>query len=129
MVDYHEQFPEQLERVYRGRNGYLYTCAPAPDICLRERGIWTATHSVEIATTEVVPDVYAEILEACQRGEIRVIRYESLSEEKREEITEMMKTYIIRSGFFAENDAKAQFFCENFSRAWELAQVGQDRSK
>ena len=67
---------------------------------------------------EYIADVYAEILNAEARGEVQIIRYESLSDEKKQEIIVMMENYIIKHGFLNSSSPKAEFMKMNFPQSW-----------
>jgi len=122
VVIYDEQFPNQLEKMYKGRNGYLYTCADSSQVTAgHTKGVWVLREPAKISAVEHIKDVYSEILDAENAGKVRVNRYESLSDERKAEITEMMKDYIIEGNFLLSDSPKARFFAENFPQAWELA--------
>lgn len=120
---YHEQFECQLETLYHGRSGFIYVCENNNNlITSNTNGIWIAKESVTILCEEFIPDVYAEILKIEQSGVIQIIRYNTLSEEKKIEITDMMKNSIIKHDYVNKiNSPKSQFFKTHFSRSWEIA--------
>ena len=120
---YNEQFPDQLKTIYQGRSGYLYTCEnDGGIITAHTNGVWAARQPIKVANTEFITDVYAEILKAERSGEIQVIRYESLSDEKKQEITLMMRDNIIKNDWLQSDSLKARFFKDNFPQSWELAE-------
>jgi len=122
IVIYDEQFPNQLEKIYHGRSGYLYTCENGSQITAgHTKGVWVLRQPTKISAVEHIKDVYAEILEAENAGKVRVNRYSTLSDARKSEITEMMKNYIIERNFLVKDSPKARFFAENFPQAWELA--------
>ena len=124
IVIYHEQFPKQLETIYHGRSGYLYACENDDNMSIAHtNGIWAANKPVTVKTSEFVEDVYAEILKAEQSGEVQVIRYDSLSEEKKREIVDIMKNSIIRNNYLAVDTPKARFYAENFPQSWKDAET------
>ena len=124
IVIYDEQFPNQLEKIYRGRSGYLYECSDDDRVSEgHAKGVWVLRRPVSISGVERVEDVYTEIICAERAGRVRVNRYETLSDARKTEIDEMMKDYIADSGFLTEDSPKARFFAENFPRAWGLAEM------
>ena len=122
---YHEQFPDQLTKIYRGRSGYLYVCKNNTNFAIMHtNGVWAATQPMIAEFVEYIDDVYIEILKAEESGYVQVIRYESLCEEKKLEINDMMKNYIIKNGLLTADTPKARFFAENFSQSWQEAKIG-----
>ena len=122
IVTYHEEFQNQLQTIYGGRAGYLYTCENTGQITERHtKGAWAASEPVAVATVEHIEDVYAEILKAQDRGEVKVISYESLSAEAKVEIIEKWKGIIISRNFWNNNTPKARFIAQNFAESWRAA--------
>lgn len=122
---YHEQFPDQLRKSYQHRSGYLYTCENSDNIIkAHTNGVWAAYKPITVTSEEYIEEAYTEILAAEGRGEVQVIRYESISDEKKREITVMMKNLIIRKNLLHSSSPAARFFAENFPEAWEMAQTG-----
>jgi len=122
VVIYDEQFPNQLEKIYQGRSGYLYICESSDQVTVgHTKGVWVLRQPTKISKVEYVKDVYNEILNAEKHGRIEVNWYEFHSDERKAEITEMIKDYIITSNFLLSDSPKSRFFVENFPQAWELA--------
>lgn len=120
---YHEQFPGQLAKIYGERSGYIYSCINEGPIKQGHTGgVWIATEPVKVLGSEFIGDVYAEIIEAERRGEVRVIRYEDLTGEKKNEITEMMKRSILKNGYLYAVTAKSLFYRNSFPTAWQAAE-------
>jgi len=122
VVVYHEQFPNQLETLYYGRSGYLYMCENINMELAHTNGVWAAMQPVVVSKAEFISDVYTEILKAEKSGEIQVIRYNSLSDEKKQSFVEMMKTVILEHGYLASTSKKALFFKANFPESWKAAE-------
>lgn len=121
---YHEQFPDQLRKMYQNRSGYLYTCENNDNIIkAHTNGVWAAYKPITVTSEEYIEEAYAEILKSESRGEVQVIRYESISDEKKREITIMMSNYISKNRLLFSNSPKACFFHENFPEAWEMAKT------
>lgn len=130
IVVYHEQFPDQLRTIYQGRNGFIYTCKDNGHINMAHtNGVWAANKPVTISEMEYVEDAYAEILKAEKSGDVQVIRYESLSDEKKQEIIEMMKNYILKNKFLSSDSKKARFFIKNFPEASAKAKNTEEKRK
>jgi hypothetical protein len=59
VVIYHENFPNQLEKLYKGISGYIYGCTY--DDVFKETpttDVWQTDNSVIIYKTEYISDVY-----------------------------------------------------------------------
>ncbi len=127
---YHEQFPKQLVKIYGNRVGYLYSSASSDLINKGHTGgVWVATTPVRVDKVEYIADVYTEILKAEKKGAVRIIRYEGLSEEKKSEINEMMKTSILKNNRLHESTSKSLFYKENFPAAWQAAKDEEEKLK
>lgn len=127
---YHEQFPNQLYTIYKNRSGYIYSCMN--DGLIKQghtNGVWLATKPITVLKSEFIEDVYNEIIKAEKIGKIRVIRYEDLTDEKKDEITEMMKLYILKNGWLHYLTAKGLFFKTNFPISWQAAELYEQVKK
>ena len=92
-------------------------------ITTHTKGVWSSKRSIKAANVEFIEDVYSEILEEENSGAIKVVYYESLSDEKQMEIILMMRDYIIKNGWLKSDSLKARFFKEKFPQSLELAQI------
>jgi len=119
---YHEQFPNQLEILYRNRSGYLYICENKNMELAHTNGVWMASQPIFASRVDFVADVYADILKAEQSGEIQIVRYKSLSNEKKQGYIDMMKSEIVNKGYLMSNSKKAMFFKDNFPKSWKAAE-------
>ena len=81
-----------------------------------------ASQSVTASRIEYVADVYVEILKAESSGAIHVARYDSLTDEKKQEYVDMMTTVILKNGYLKSDTKKAQFFKANFPKSWQAAE-------
>ena len=122
-VVYHEQFPNQLEVTYKSRSGYLYACENNNNIIMAHtNGVYMAKQAIAPSGEEYIEDVYTEIMKAAEDSTVQIIRFESLSDEKKQEITAMMKGYILKSNLLTADTPKSRFFKINFPTAWENAE-------
>lgn len=87
-----EYYPNALEDTYSGVRAYIYTAEKAEDFSALSTVpfAFTAQRPVEVLSCEVVPDAYAAVLEAEEKGLIRISRYEALSEKKLSRIRKTM---------------------------------------
>lgn len=118
-IRYDEQFPEQLRVLYEGMCGYLYKCEIADDFeKTATRDVWVSQNPVPVEEVEFIPDVYKEILKCEAAGTVKVIRYETLSSEQKQQMVDMAVHYIYKHDLIESDSKKAAFFQRNFSEAW-----------
>jgi len=120
----HEFFQDQLRILYQGRSGYIYACENDDNITLAHTiGIWLAKEPIGVTATEYIDDVYEHIMQEVAAGTVELIRYESLSEEKKQEVTEVTKKDILANNFLTTDSAKSRFWAKHYPQAWELAEA------
>ena len=126
IVVYHEQFPNQLSVIYGNRCGYIYACDDHSKIKLGHTGgVWVATELIDVLQTEFIDNVYDEIIKAEQSGKVQINRYEDLSDEKKVEISEMMKQSILKNGLLYKETVKSKFFKQHFPSSWKAAEESE----
>ncbi|MCL2517854.1 MAG: PLP-dependent transferase, partial [Oscillospiraceae bacterium] len=115
IIDYDEFCPNQLEILYKGRSGYIYSVENNSEITLgHTSGIWTATQPVPITAVEYIDDVYAEILKLIESGECKITRYEDWTDGEKQTHTAQMRSYIIKNKFFTDKPNRTHYFYSNF---------------
>lgn len=120
---YEEQFPEQLKTFYKGVSGYLYCTFKNSDIQSVEKRecLYYSLKNTVVTKVIYILDVYEELLKYEALGKFRVLRYNDQSEMRQQELVDFIATDIVKSNFFKDNDAKAQFMRKHFVKAWERA--------
>lgn len=86
-LHYDEYFDNQLEVMYSGIGGYVYTIDILEDSLYRlEKMPWvyTSEYGVDTAKVEYVEDIFATILRHEQNGDIVIHRYKDMGFETRE---------------------------------------------
>ena len=107
---YYEQFPQQLKILYGGRSGYIYTAINNGEIVSgHTNGVWISTQPIKVTSASFIKDVYDEIIKAEGNGEVQIIRYEDLSEEKKLRTTEMICNSILKHKYISNDCAKSRF--------------------
>lgn len=120
-IRYDERFPEQLETLYKGMSGYLYRCKDNGALePTSTRGVWLSKKPVEIESCEFIPDVYSEILKYEKSGDVKVIRYETLSDGEKHEVYKMIVRSLYKSGLTNVRSKKSDFYRKHFPEAWEF---------
>lgn len=120
---YEEQFPDQLKTFYQGVSGYLYHIPFTADVQPVENrdGLFFQPNSAAIANVEFVPDVHAALLKYEANGQLRVLRYDDQTDERKAELTDRIATFILHSNFFANDQEQQAFMEKHFSKAWRKA--------
>jgi len=127
---YNEIFQDQLSTMYQDRSGYLYTCETSGNITLAHTtGIWSAKEPVTVMAAEYIGDVYDLIMQEEAAGNVQIIRYESLSEKKKLENTEIIKNYILKNNLLSTDSAKSRFWAKYYSQAWKIAEMEKADNK
>jgi hypothetical protein len=121
---YEEQFPDQLKAFYQGVSGYLYVICHNEDIQPLENrdGMYYSLISMKVAEVMYIPDVYEELLKYESMGLFRVLRYNEQSENRQNELIELIASAIRRSDFFKNDESRANFMKKYFRKAWEKAE-------
>jgi hypothetical protein len=88
-----EYYPDALEKTYQGISGYIYTVEDidASDFELQIPDAVASSTPAKVSETEYVPDAYLAILEAEQKGLVRILRYEEMTEKHRVWLKETIK--------------------------------------
>lgn len=119
---YEEQFPDQMKIFYGGVSGYLYACPFTPDIMAVENRehMYYSTENTETERVDCIPDVYGELIKYEALGELKVRRYNEQSEQRQNELTDLIAAAIIKENAFNDK-AKSEFYKRFFDKAWEKA--------
>jgi hypothetical protein len=120
---YEEQFSDQLRTFYKGVSGYLYCISKNSDMQTVENKecVYYSLENTVIDKVEYILDVYEELLKYEASGKFKVLRYNEQSEKRQDELINFIATAIVKSDFFKDNKAKAQFMKKHFVKAWEKA--------
>ena len=88
-----EYYPNALEKTYQGVSGYIYAVENIneSDFELQIPDAVACSSPVRVLEAEYVPDAYLAILEAEQKGLVRILRYEDMTEKHRVWLKETIK--------------------------------------
>lgn len=111
---YFERFPNQLEILYKGKQGYIYYLESTDGLTRTKGHTWESEYDVPVSQCEAVMDVYYEILREETKGNIVIHRYSEIepSEQK-------MHANYIRDHILDEGKEMAQFYYAHFSSLWD----------
>ena len=120
-VVYDEQFPGQLQALYAGRGGWIYTCEDSSLVPGRSPWIATSDRAVSVIDAERIPDAYEAIRCGIDTGAVRVKYYEDKTGEQKRDIKEMTVGMIFKYGLLDTDTPKARFIEQSFPQAWAYA--------
>lgn len=112
---YEEYFPNALD-LYKGFGGYVYT-AEAEGLPQRENMPWAYKSAAPIPVTgcRSIPDLYGELLRLEESGELRIIRFRDLTEQKLQGIYKMLHREAQRESLKDHPESEyAQFYQAHF---------------
>lgn len=128
IVHYEEQFPDQMRAFYEGVKGYVYSvesnesCEQMPN----REGMWFSRRDVKVEEAIFIEDVYAEIMRYVQLGQVKVIPFDEVSQDKIRLLYDHMAQDILAKGLLDRPDcAEAIFYRTYFPSVWEQV-VGVD---
>ena len=114
---YDEYFPNQLEKIYKGHEGYVYEVSNI-DYCKpmeRMPWIYLSTRKTRVLKPMHIPDIYEEILKLEKQGKIIINRYENMTEEEREKWRKIViKDIEMKELKNYPDESYTQFLHENF---------------
>ena len=82
---YCERFPNQLESLYKGRQGYIYLLDSMDGLTHGKGHSWESEHDVPVSQCERIADVYSEILREESLGNIVIHRYAEIDPAEQKE--------------------------------------------
>ena len=114
---YDEYFPNQLEKMYKGHEGYVYEVSKTQYFQPMEKMSWiyVSTRKTKVLSPTHIPDIYEEILKLEKQGQIVINRYENMTETEREKWRSIVIKDIEMKELKDDKDSSyAQFLHENF---------------
>ncbi len=122
VVYYEEQFPNQLKTFYDGVKGYLYKFPLANDCMQNSEGMYYSENSIEILSFEKIENVYSELCEYIQKGDMKIITFNQMTDERREGLHNSITNRIMREKLVENpNSDEAGFYKKYFPAQWQRA--------
>lgn len=119
---YYEQFPDQLRAFYDGVKGYLYSVRNKSFEKTDEEDMYVNKSTVSMDKCEIIDNVYEEILRIESAGNLKIVRYKSLSAEEQNRIVDMIVGYIEKKQLLLSPMSEEAVFISTYYReAWEKA--------
>ncbi len=121
IVNYYEQFPNQLKSFYDGVSGYVYSAVRDENfVKSAEEDMWVSKNKVCIENYEKINNVYDEILNLEKLGSIKIIRFETLSPEEQDKMIDMIAGIIKKKELLTlPLSEETIFYSSYYVQAWE----------
>lgn len=110
---YYERFPNQLEVLYGGKQGYIYLIETADGLKHAKGHTWESEIDVPVCRYELVKDVCSEIRKEEDMGNIVIHRYSEIDPAEQK-----MHANYIKEHIDDEGEAMRQFYFTYFSPLW-----------
>lgn len=91
---YFERFPRQLETLYQGLSGHIYSVPDESGFTHVRDAIWEREEDVPVSAEETVPDVYAALLSEIGKGTLVLHRYGDIDPEEQRMMTQYFREHI-----------------------------------
>lgn len=119
---YEEYFPNALEELYRGKAASLYRCVwQAGMETTQIPNEYVSAAEVPVEEEAPIPDVCAALLEQERQGTIRIVRWQSLPEKRRQWIMNAELEAILEHELLGKDTAMARYMREKYPESWAMA--------
>jgi len=113
---YFERFPDQLETIYSGKQGYIYSPKAEVELTNTKDHTWECETDVPVGKCEYVEDVYKAILEEEKKGNVVIHRYPELPPEEQKAHANAIRDAVL-SGIV--NPCMGPFYKKYFASLWD----------
>lgn len=117
-LHYDEYFENQLEVMYKGKSGYVYTIDDENlDLQQLEKMPWVylSEHHIKVNKPEYIKDIYEELLSLESVGQIQINRYNDMTDERKDRWKNVVKQDIENKDLKNNRDTVyAKFITEHF---------------
>lgn len=90
-LHYIERFPKQLEIIYKNKKGYLYKTEDVSQFNNTRGFTYESENDIHYDEIEIINDVYEQILQEIDKGNLIFHSYESVSKEEQEMMAEHIR--------------------------------------
>lgn len=111
---YFERFPNQLETLYKGRQGYIYFLNSTDGMTRGKGHSWESECDVPVAQCEIIDDVYSEILREEALGNMVIHRYSEVNPAEQKRHANYLRDHLMDEG-----EEMAKFYYLHFSSLWD----------
>ena len=117
-IYYEEYFPDSLEKLYGGKSGYLYECAAGEYQTTKIPNEYVSPVPVRTLSCEYIPDAYLALREAADRGEIRLVPYDQITEGTRKFVWRWISGDIVAKRLWETGGPYADYLKRNYPEIW-----------
>lgn len=117
---YFERFPNQLEIMYKHKEGYLYKLLDNKDLVHTKGRTWESDTDVFVDECEYIPDIYVAILNEEQLGNIIIHRYAEINPEDQKMHANYIRDHLDDE---TKNKESREFLARHFSSLWDNAPI------
>lgn len=118
---YSEYYPDALADVYKGKRGFIYICDgisgiqnPTDINCA-----YVCENNARVSDVIEISDMYDWFLEREKLGELKINRYENLTQKQKDSFGKIILSEIEENGFKTDSDCSyAKFLKEKFPDIW-----------
>ena len=118
-IHFDEYFPNELEILYRGKQAYLYTCAPEIVESTQIPNEAASPHDVPVLSETVIPDAYEVLLEQERLGALLIRRHHELPERMLEWIRKVEADVIRKHDLLNHPGPMADYYREHYPQSWQ----------
>lgn len=119
---YEEYFPNALEELYRGKSASLYVCAQRNGMELtRIPNEVVSSCEVDVEEEILIPDVCGALLDEERSGTLEIVRWNEVSERRREWIRRVQMEEILGAELLGEDSPRARYMREKYPESWAMA--------
>ena len=111
---YIEYFPNQLDTLYKGRQGYIYILDSTDGMTRGKGHSWESECDVPVSQCESVADVYGEILREEALGNIVIHRYSEVDPAEQKSYANYIRDHLADEG-----EKMEKFYAIHFSSLWD----------
>lgn len=117
-IYYEEYYPDSLEKLYRGKSGYLYECEAGEYQTTKIPNEYVSNHAVRFISCAYIPDAYEAIMDAVQKGEIDLVPYAQMSEGTRRMVHDWYAREILEKELWKTPGSYAAYLKTNYPEIW-----------
>jgi len=122
IVYYEEQYSNQLQKLYDGVSGYIYSFKKDSSFYqAKSEHIWVSDTTVRVTGHEKVIDVYNLLLDYEKNGKLVIYRFEDLYPKQKEIVINKVADWILMKDMLNVECEEARFIKKNNQLAWERA--------
>ncbi len=128
---YEEQFPNQIRTFYDGVKGYLYSVDYKDNFVpvANRESMYSCESEIPIENIEVIENVYKALMEFEAKGELKVIRFEDVPNERIEDLYNHMTERLLKNKVTEKPDTEEAIFYQEYFKSVRDSAVKQNKNR